>query len=64
MKVTLKAARINAGLTQEQAAERIGVSTDAIGSWERRKSYPNSRFIPLIESTYGIEYKDLKILPR
>ncbi len=64
MKVTLKAARINAGLTQEQAAEKIGVSTDAIGAWERQKSYPNSRFIPLIESAYGIEYKDLKILPQ
>lgn len=64
MQITLKAARANAGLTQEEAAEKIGVSKDAIRSWEQQKSFPNSKYIPAIEAVYGVEYKDLKILPQ
>ena len=35
MQITLKAARTNASLTQKEAAERIGVTVDTIGNWER-----------------------------
>ncbi len=64
MQISLKAARTNAGLTQEEAAEKIGVSKDAIRAWEKHKSFPNCKYIPAIEKVYGVEYKDLKILPQ
>ena len=38
----LKNARIEAGLTQEKAAEKIDVSRQTISNWENEKSYPDS----------------------
>lgn len=64
MPISLKAARVNAGYTQAQAGHIIGVSTDTIGAWERSKSTPNSKYIPLIEKAYGIEYNDIIFLPK
>lgn len=34
MQITLKAARINANLTQKQAAEYLGVAEKSISNWE------------------------------
>ena len=59
MQVTLKAARINAKLTQKEAAERIGVTVDTIGNWERGKSYPDALNIKRIEIVYGVHYDNL-----
>lgn len=39
MKVTLKAARINAGYTQSEAAKKLQVSKDSISNWERGVSH-------------------------
>ena len=33
-KITLRAARINAGLTQDDMAERLGVSRGVVNEWE------------------------------
>lgn len=63
MKITLKAARVNAGLTQKQAAAKIGVTKETISSWERRKSYPNTEMLQKIESTYHIPYDNIIFLP-
>ena len=37
-KITLKAARVNAELTQDEAAERIGKSKQSIVNWESGKT--------------------------
>lgn len=59
VKLTLKAARINAGLTQSEAAEKLGISKTSLHNYERGKSVPNIRVIKRIEDVYGVEYKDL-----
>lgn len=48
MKVTLKAARINAGLTQAEAAQKLNVSKDSISNWERGKTFPD---VPLLKKS-------------
>lgn len=63
MKITLKAARINQGLTQTQAGNAIGVSKDTISKWERNECVPNLKYIPAIEKTYCVKYDDLIFLP-
>jgi len=63
VRVTLKAARINAGFTQQEAAERIGVTSDTICNWERAKSFPNALHIRQIEKVYGVPYDNLIFLP-
>lgn len=64
MEITLKAARINAGYTQRQAAEQIGVTVDTIGNWERGKSFPDAMQIKAIESAYRVSYDNLIFLPQ
>lgn len=56
MRITLKAARTNARLTQQEAADKIGVTVDTIGNWERAKSFPNALQIRRIEEIYGVPY--------
>lgn len=41
MEITMKAARINAGYTQKEAARLLKVSRDTVSNWERGKSYPD-----------------------
>lgn len=63
MKITLKAARINKGLTQHEAGKIIGVSRDTISKWERNECVPNIRYISAIERAYGVKYDNLIFLP-
>jgi len=49
-KITLKAARVNAGLTQTEAAEKIGVSATTIQNWESgKKDLRYSHFLKACE---------------
>jgi putative transcriptional regulator len=64
VKITLKAARVNKGLTQKEAAEKIGVTKDTISNWERGMSYPDAFTLKTIEQVYGINYNDIIFLPR
>ena len=57
--VTLKAARVNKGYTQADAARLLGISVDTLGNYERGKSYPDVPIIAKIETLYGVQYKDI-----
>ena len=50
----LKNARIEAGLTQEKAAEKIDVSRQTISNWENEKSYPD-----IISDLYSVSLDEL-----
>lgn len=59
MKITLKAARVNAGYTQRQVAQKLKVSKDTVSNWERGKSFPDVVILQEIENLYGVSYKDI-----
>lgn len=61
---TLKAARVNAGMTQQEAAIKIGVSVDSIRNYENGKSYPDVPVLKKIEQVYGVKYEEIIFLPR
>ena len=63
MKITLKAARVNAELTQKEAARAMGVTKDTISNWERRKSFPSAKIIKRIEEVYRVPYDSIIFLP-
>ena len=63
MSITLKAARVNKGLTQKQAAESLGVTAEVVGNWERGITFPKVPMIQKIEQLYGVSYSDLIFLP-
>lgn len=62
MAITLKAARVNKGYTQREAAAIIEVTEDTISNWERGKSFPNVPQLKKIEEVYGVTYNDLIFL--
>ena len=63
MAITLKAARVNRGYTQDAAAKIIGVTVDTISNWDRGKSFPNVPQLKRIEEAYGVTYNELIFLP-
>ena len=63
MNVTLKQARELLKLRQAEAAEKIGVSPDTLGNYERGKSYPDIPVLRKIEEVYGVPYSRLIFLP-
>lgn len=59
--ITMKAARVNAGLTQEQAAPKIGVSVSTIKNWESGKTSPTVVQIKKVGEVYGVPYDIIKV---
>ena len=52
--ISLKAARVNAGLRQEQAASAVSVSKNTIISWEQGKTYPRHDQLKTLCSLYKV----------
>ena len=63
MKISLAAARVNAGLTQKEAAAMLGVSNKTLGSWEKGESFPNAKQIEKICELYVVSYDNINFLP-
>lgn len=61
IKITMKAARVNANLTQKQLADACKVSEGTILNWELGKSLPSVRKLPMLERAYGIPLDYVKI---
>lgn len=54
-----KKARIEAGLTQEKAAEKIDVSRQTISNWENEKSYPDIISVIALSDLYSVSLDEL-----
>lgn len=60
MAISLKAARVNAGLTLAEASEKIGVSKKTLIDYEKQRRFPNVRLAQKIAMTYGCRYDDIE----
>lgn len=63
VKITIKAARTNVGLSQKEAADRLGISNKTLGNWENGVCFPPADMIPKICELYGMSYDNLNFLP-
>lgn len=50
----IRESRKRAGLTQEQLAEKLGVSNKTVSKWETGRSYPDLLLVPAISKELGI----------
>ena len=61
--ITLEAARVNAGYSQKDAAEKLGVSNCTLLRWEKGVSMPKANQIVAICDLYRVPYDMLIFLP-
>ena len=57
--LNIKALRKKLHLTQEQFADKIGVSSQAVSKWETGICYPDISLLPLIAQLFGITIDEL-----
>ncbi len=62
MPITLKAARLNKGYDQNEAAKLIGISPDTLSNYERGKTFPDVPILKKIEEVYNVKYDDINFL--
>ena len=55
----IKNYRKNAGLTQEQVANYLGVSTPAVNKWEKGNTYPDISLLPALARLLKIDMNEL-----
>lgn len=53
-KISLKAARVNARLSQTEAAQKMGVSRSTIQNWESGRTAPNVVQADKLYEIYGL----------
>ena len=63
MKISLKAARVNAGLTQDEVAKITRKSKNTIVSYEKGRTSPDILVGKQLAELYGVSIEDLIFLP-
>lgn len=63
MKLTLRGARVNAGLTQDDVARTIKKSKNTIVSYEKGRSVPDIETGKALARLYGMSIDDIIFLP-
>lgn len=59
MRITLKAARVNKGMTQAEVANSLNVTKKTVHSWENGKTMPKVDKIEPLCNLYGVTYDDI-----
>lgn len=63
LRISLKAARVNAGLSQKAVADNLGISNKTICSWEKGHTFPSAGYIDKLCKLYGVSYDEIIFLP-
>lgn len=63
MQISLKAARVNANLNQEEAAKRLGISVTTLIKWERYPEHISSLEQRKISEVYRMPVDYINFLP-
>lgn len=55
----IKQLRFKAGLTQDQLAQRLGVTPQSVSKWENAASMPDITLLPALAGEFGVSIDDL-----
>ena len=55
----IKQLRLKAGLTQEQLANRLGISAQSVSKWENSVTMPDITLLPVLSSELGVSIDEL-----
>ena len=59
-KISIKAARVNAGLTQEEAAKQLGINPNTLASYEKKSGKLSLEMLKKMSELYRIPADFLK----
>ena len=59
MVIKMKAARVNANLSQQEAAEALGISRSTLQNYEKGKTIPRLSIAEKIANVYGVSVDDI-----
>ena len=62
-KLTLKAARVNAGLTQSEVVLILGINKGTLINYEKYRTIPDISTAQKLASLYGLSVDDIIFLP-
>lgn len=60
MRISIKAARTNVGLTQKEAAKELHVTQKTLSFWENGKTKPTISMVAAICALYRVSYDDIE----
>ena len=60
MKFSMKALRVNAGFTLEEASKKLGISRVTLRNYETNKTNPNIELLNRILNLYNAKFSNLK----
>ena len=63
VKISLRAARVNAGLSQKEVAISLGISNKTLSSWENGDTFPSADKIVRLCELYNLSYDEINFLP-
>lgn len=63
MKITLKAARVNKGLTQTDVANQLHINKGTLVNYEKYRTIPDIETAKAMAALYGVSVNDLIFLP-
>jgi transcriptional regulator with XRE-family HTH domain len=63
-KISLKAARVNAGYSIADVCRKLNISSSAICAWENGKRSPKVNTVFELCKLYGVDYDDIYFLPQ
>lgn len=59
-RMTLRAARVNAGYSQKEVADLLQISNKTLSSWENGDTFPSIKKIERLCELYNMSYDDIK----
>ena len=59
MAITLKASRVNAGLTQSEVCKRLNIGKNTLVNYEKYRTIPNIEFAKRLVDLYGTTVEEV-----
>jgi len=63
-RISLKSARVNAGLTQKQAADALEIASSTLRNWEKGITFPKQPEIEKMCVLYKVSYDQVNFYPQ
>ena len=61
LKISLAAARVNAGMTQEEVSKELHINKGSVVNWEKGKSIPSFATLTCLSNLYGIPMENISL---